>query len=167
MSAPLYELVAAHRELQRLAEEAEIDPQAITDTLEGLEGDIEVKCQSVAMVIRNLEEDAKKIEQAAKLMQQRAQRLEERSAGIKAYLLLNMQATGITKISCPYFTITRRANPPRVDVTNEAMIPDAFRVWPEPPPPSLDKRKILDALKRGDDVPGAVLAQGERLEIKV
>ena len=167
MSAPLYELVAQHQDLARLAEEEELDPQALADTLEGLEGQIELKAQSVAMVVRNLEADAEAIAEAAKQMQLRARRLEERADAIKTYLLTNMQATGITKISCKYFTISLRKNPPRVDISDEAAIPDRFRVWPDPPPPAIDRKALLEALKKGEAVPGAGIAQSERVEIRV
>jgi hypothetical protein len=113
-----------------------------------------------------LESDADAIRAAAKAMQERAKRLDNRASGIKAYLRIHMSAIGITKISCPYFVISLRKNPPRVEIADERVIPDEFRVWPEPPPPSIDKKALLDALKRGQDVPGARIAQDERVEIK-
>lgn len=167
MSAPLYQLVEQHRELQKFADETDIDPQALLDTLEGLQGEIEIKAQSVAAFIRNIEADGEAIAEAAKQMASRAKRLQERADSIRTYLLMNMQATGITKISCPFFTITLRKNPQRVDIYEEAAIPDRFRVWPEPPPPSIDKKALLDALKAGESVPGAGIAQSERVEIRV
>jgi len=166
MSAPLYQLVEQHRGLARLCDETDVDSQALADTLEGLHGDIEIKAESTAMVIRNIEADADAIDDAAKQMQARARRLRDRADAIKTYLLVNMQATGITKISCKYFTISLRKNPPRVDVSDEAAVPDRFRVWAAPPPPSLDRKAILDALKSGQAVPGASLAQSERVEIR-
>ena len=166
MSAPLYELVTQHRQLQQLAEDGDVDPQALIDTLEGLTGEIELKAQSVAAVIRNLEAEAEAVTAAAKAMTARAKRVQERAEGIRTYLLTNMQATGITRISCPWFVISLRKNPPRVDVSDEASIPDKFRVWPEVPAPMLDRRALLEALKAGDDVPGAALGQSERVEIR-
>jgi hypothetical protein len=166
MTAPLYQIAAQHRGLQRLAEEADVDGTAIADTLEGLVGDFEERANAVAMVIGNLEASAEAISDAAKQMQARAKRLTERSAAIKAYLKIHMQATGITKISCPYFVITLRKNPPRVEISDEGTIPDEFRIWPEPPPPTIDRKALLDALKKGREIPGAQIAQDERIEIK-
>lgn len=167
MSAPLYQLVEQHRDLMQFADETDVDPQALLDTLEGLTGEIEIKAQSVAAFIRNIEADSEAISQAAKLMRARAERLQERAESIRTYLLTNMQATGITKISCPFFTITLRKNPQRVDIYDEKAIPDRFRVWPEPPPPSIDKKALLDAMKAGEQVPGAGIAQSERVDIRV
>lgn len=79
----LYELVAQHRQLQALAEESELDPQMLLDTLEGLQGDIEAKSRSVAMVIRNLESFADQVDEAAAQMSMRAKKVRERAAGIR------------------------------------------------------------------------------------
>jgi len=166
MSAPLYKLVEQHRELERFADETDVDPEVLRDTLDGLKGDIELKAQSVAAFIRNIEADADAIAAASKAMAQRAARLQERADAIRQYLLVNMQATGITKISCPYFTISLRKNPPSLVVENEAAVPDQFRVWPEPPPPSLDKRKIIATIQSGQPVPGCSVTQNERVEIR-
>jgi hypothetical protein len=37
---------------------------------------------------------------------------------------------------------------------------------PEPPPAAPDKKAIAEAIKEGREVPGAMLAQGTRLDIK-
>jgi hypothetical protein len=102
MSLKLYDLVAQHRELQQVAEDSEADPQAVLDTIEGLSGEIELKSQSVAMVILNIESVAEAIDEAAKAMRARAAALRNRADGIRLYLQLNMQAAGITRIECPY-----------------------------------------------------------------
>jgi len=166
MSAPLYEIAAQHRELALLAEEVELDPQTLADTLDALAGDFEVKAKSVAMFIENLEADADAIENAAKAMQARAKRFRHRAEAVRTYLKINMEACGFTKISCPYFVITLRKNPPRVDVYDEPSVPDTYRVWPEPPPPTLDKRALLEVLKAGERVPGVRLAQDNHVVIK-
>lgn len=162
----LYELVAQHRQLQALAEESDLDPQMLLDTLEGLQGDIEAKSRSVAMVILNLDSFADQVDEAAAAMAQRAKRIRERAAGIKTYLKTSMQATGITKIQCTEFTIALRKNPARADIVNEEAIPDEFREWPEPPPPRVNRKAVVDALKAGREVPGAQLAQDERVDIR-
>lgn len=162
----LYELVAQHRQLQALAEESELDPQMLLDTLEGLQGDIEAKSRSVAMVIRNLESFADQVDEAAAQMSMRAKKVRERAAGIRTYLKTSMQVTGITKISCAEFTIALRKNPARADIIDEAAIPDAYREWPEPPPPRINRKAVLDALKAGTPVPGAQMAQDERVDIR-
>lgn len=53
-----------------------------------------------------------------------------------------------------------------VDVFEPALLPAQFMRQPEPPLPAPDKTAIKDALKAGQDVPGARLATTNRLEIK-
>ena len=162
----LYEIALQHRDLTQLATEEDVDPQTLADTLEGLTGDFQDKAKSVAMFIGNLEADAEAITAAAKAMTARAKRLQNRAEAVRTYLRVNMEACNFTKISCPWFTVSLRKNPPRVDVYDEPTVPDTYRVWPEPPPPVLDKRALLDALKAGEDVPGVRLAQDNRVEIR-
>lgn len=162
----LYEIVRHRAEFERLAESGELDPQLILDTLESLDGELNDKAVSVAQFSRNIEATAAAVREAGKAMLERAARLEKRAESIRNYLLLQMEFAQVSKIECPWFVISIRKNPPAVVIDDEAQIPDAYKVVPEPPPPRPDKAKIKDALRAGDDVPGARLVQGERLEIK-
>jgi hypothetical protein len=162
---PLYQLVQQHRELARLDPE-EIDEQTLLDTLEGLEGEITVKAQSCAATVRNMEVFAETIDAAAKQMKERADRLRRKSEWLRAYLLNNMQAAGISKITAPEFTVSIRKNPPAVIVDENVKLPDEYMVTPPAPPPKPDKQKISAALKAGKTIDGCALVQGERLEIR-
>lgn len=162
----LYELSNEYLAIQNKLIEADYDEQTIADTLEGMSGELEVKAQNVAFFIRNLESTADQIKQAEKQMADRRKALENKAATIKEYLKINMQKTGINKIECPYFAITLKKNPPAVNIFNESIIPNEYLVQALPPPPSIDKKAIAEALKLGNQVAGAELTQGERVEIK-
>jgi len=163
----LYQLSEQYRELESIADTDDLPAEVIADTLEALQGDIELKATNVAMFIRNVESGAEAIEEAAKAMMARAARLRKRAEGVRSYLLFNMQATGITKIECPEFKIAVRNNPEAVRIVEGAQIPDEFMVIPEPPPPRPDKTKIKAALKAGAHIDGCYLEAGQRLEIRV
>lgn len=162
---PLHQLVTQHHALQQLDLE-EIDEQTLLDTLEGLEGEIQIKAQSCAATVRNMEVFADAIDAAAEQMKKRADRLRGKSGWLRAYLLNNMQAAGISKISAPEFTVSVRKNPPSVLVNESTKLPDEYMVFPPPPPPRPDKKKIAEALKAGQVIDGCELVQGERVEIK-
>jgi hypothetical protein len=166
-SLKLYEIANQFRELESLADSGDLPPEVIRDTLEGLQGDMQQKGVAVAQFIRNLDVNADVIDEAAKAMQQRANRLRKRAESVKAYLLFNMQATGITKIEAPEFVIALRNNPEAVEIAEGAQIPDELMVRPEPPPPRPDKVKIKAALKAGQNVDGCRLVAGQRVEIRV
>ncbi|MBW7657724.1 siphovirus Gp157 family protein [Tepidimonas charontis] len=162
----LYELAADYRQaLEKLAE-LDLPDEVVQDTLEGLKGEIEVKAANVAAFVRNLEATAAAIRQAEESMAARRKALEARAERIRSYLLANLQACGITKIECPWFVVAIRKNPPSAEIVDEALLPERFLVAPPPPPPRPDKRAILEALKAGEEVPGARLTQGVRVEIR-
>lgn len=163
---PLYEIVKYKEELEALAESDDIPAETIANTLEAIEGELEEKAVNVAAFTRNLDASAKAIREAAAGMLERAERLERRAESIRAYLLFNMQAAGISKIECPFFKIAVRKNPPAVMIDNSEILPERFLVQPPTPPPRPDKIAIRDALKAGEPVPGAHLMQTERVEIK-
>lgn len=166
----LYELVSQHRALEALESSDDLPPDVIRDTLEGLEGELRDKAVSVAHFCRNLESTADAIDEAAATMLARGTRLRARAQSLQQYLLLNMQAAGITKIDSPYFTLAIKKNPPSVVIDSENLIPAQYMRTPEPPPPpkaAPDKVAIAAAIKAGKEVPGAHSSQGERLEIKL
>jgi len=160
----LYQLTAQYREAADKLAELDLDEDTIRDTLESLQGDLQDKAVNVAMAIRNMESDAAAIKEAETQMAQRRKALEARAERVKQYLLDNMTAAGITKIECPYFRLTVRNNPPSVDVYELGIVPAQYMA--PPPPPSIDKHAIGEALKAGVDVPGCQLHRGKRLEIK-
>lgn len=162
----LYEIADQFKGLTLLADHEDLPPEVIRDTLEGLTGDMEVKSTNVAKFILGLEAEADMIEEAAKAMKERAARRRKRAESIRAYLLFNLQACGISKVSCPEFTLSVRRNPPAVEIDDPELVPQEFMAIPEPPPPHPDKAKIKAALKEGKTVAGCRLREGDRLEVR-
>jgi soluble cytochrome b562 len=162
----LYTLAGEYRAACEALAELDIDPQTLSDTLESLSGDLETKAVNVAKFARNLEAMAAQIKDAEKAMEERRKALEKRAAGMRSYLLHCMLSTEINKIECPYFALTIKKNPPSVVIEDEAQIPARFMRQPEPPPPAVDKKAIAEALKAGENVPGARMGAGFRLDIK-
>ncbi len=162
----LYEIAAEYRAAAEKLAELDLDAQTITDTLEGLSGDVETKAQNVAFFVRNLEATAAAIKQAEADMAARRKAMENRADGLKRYIFESMTVAGIEKIECPHFRLAIKNNPAAVDVFEPGLVPASFMRTPEPPPPALDKTAIKEALKAGQDVPGARLTSGQRLEIK-
>lgn len=160
--------VIADEYMQAVAKLADLDlpPEVVADTLEGLSGNLEVKATNVAMFVRNLESMAEQIKAAEGAMAARRKAIEARAERVRDYLLTNMQRTGISKIECPYFKLAVRENPPSVVIDDPSAIPAEFMRQPEPPPPSPDKTAIKAAITAGNDVAGARLVRGQRLEIK-
>jgi hypothetical protein len=162
----LYNLAAEYRAAADKLADLELDPQTVSDTLEGMAGELEAKGVAVVMAARSMEALAASIKQAEQEMADRRKRLEKRAEWLREYVRGAMEHTGLKRIECPHFVISLRANPEAVDVFDAAQVPAAFMKTPEPPPAAPDKTAIKQALKDGVDVPGARLVRGQRLEVR-
>ena len=144
--------------------EADLPIEAINDTLEGLSGELEDKAVNVAKFLRNMEATAEAIKAAEEAMAKRRKALESRAKWLKDYLKGSMEYTGISKIECPFFKLTIQKNPEAVNILDEGAIPAQFKeqviTW------KLHKTAIKDAIKKGEEIPGAELTAGTRLVIK-
>jgi hypothetical protein len=162
----LYHIAAEYRAMVDRLMDAQDDQVAIADTIEAESYPLEVKAQNVAYAVKNLEATAEAIKAAEKEMAERRKRIENRAAHVREYLKTCMEIAGVKKIDCPHFALAIKSNPASVDIFEPGLIPAEFMRQPEPPPPSPDKTAIKDALKAGVEVPGAMLAQGTRLDIR-
>lgn len=162
----LYQI--ADQYLDDLAKLSDLDlpPEAVADTLEGLQGALEVKATNVAMYARNLEAAAEQIKAAEVAMAARRKAIESRADHLRTYLRDNMMRTGISKIECPYFKLSLKKNPAAVVIDDEGKIPRELYIYPEAPPPYPDKKAIKAAIEAGQHLDGAHLEQAMRLEIK-
>lgn len=165
-SLALYTLADEYLQAAERLADLDLDEQTVADTLEGLQGAVEVKATNVGMFIRNLEAGADAIRQAEAHMAARRKAMENRAARIKSYLLLNMTRTGINKIESPHLNIVVKDNPPAVVIDSLQAVPDDYMRHPEPPPAAPDKKLIAQAIKDGFEVPGCHLERTKRVDIK-
>jgi Siphovirus Gp157 len=161
----LFEITDQYRALLALEDSADIPPEVIADTLEGLEGDFANKAEAVAKFILSLEATAESVADAADKMAARSKRLVKRAESIRQYLLLQFQAVDFKKIETNEIVISRRKNPPALYVSDETRVPDVFWFQPEPPPKRIDKDAIKEAIKNGAAVEGCYVESAERIHI--
>ena len=169
MTTPsLFTLTNQYLQLANTLSDSDFDLTTIADTIEasGLPDDIAVKAQNLEYVARSAETYLPAIDaEIARLTALKAHRVKV-AAGLREYLMDNMQRMQIERIECPMFAISIRSNPPSVDVFDSLQVPEALMVTPEPPPSRPDKKAIGALLKAGHEIPGARLTQGQRLVIK-
>ena len=162
----LYELTEDYMNLLELAEDPDIDEQAFTDTLEGIDGALEDKAEGYAKVIRTLEGDAAACDAESKRLRNKKQTIENNIKRMKAALQYAMQATGKTKFKTALFSFGIQKNPAAVVIDEGYIenIPDRLLI---PQDPQIDKKAIKEALKAGEDLEGiAHLEQTESLRIR-
>ena len=159
MSA-LYEITGQFRELAALADGADEDLAiAVRDTMGAIEAEFNDKAVAVSHVILNLDADVAALDMEIDRLTERKRLITNRQKQIKDYLRENMEATGISKISCPLFTITCAKGRETVVVDSEDGIPDELMsVKTEVRP---DKTAIAARLKAGKEIPGCRLERGQ------
>jgi hypothetical protein len=162
----LYIIANEHRAMVERLMNGQEDPRAIADTIEAESHPLEVKAQNVAFAIRNLEATAAAIRQAEQEMAARRKKIENRAQQVRDYLQTCMEIANVSRIECPHFALAIKNNPPSVEVFEPDLVPAEYRKTPEPAAPVIDKTAIREAIKANKKVPGVMLVQGSRLEIK-
>lgn len=156
----LHEIAKEYREVAALADsDDEGMAQAVIDTLEAVGGAFEEKAQTLVRITLNRQADIDALDNEIKRLQARKQTILNAEASFKEYLRTNMEATGISKISCPLFTITLAKGREVAVIDDADQLPDELmRVKTDISP---DKLAIAAKLKAGEEVPGARLECGQ------
>nr|BFD43212.1 siphovirus Gp157 family protein [Pseudomonas sp. FFPRI_1] len=165
----LYALTGQIAELAALADtDDEGLRQAIQDTMDSIQGEFEVKAESVVMLCRNIQGDIDAIDKEVDRLNE-LKRIRKNTVGkLDEYLRRNMEAANIKSIKRPLFTITLALAPEKVIVDKENDIPydflDTKTVF------SPDKRAIAVKLKEIREHNAAVrkrMAAGEDAEAEL
>ena len=139
----LYELKGQYLELLSMMEEG-ADEETIKDTLEGIEGEIEVKADNYARIIRQLESDANGLKTEIERMTDRKRALENHVSYLKNNLQDAMILTGKEKFKTELFSFGIQNNVPSVVIDDPTSIPSEFLI---PQEPKVDKKSMKDFLK--------------------
>jgi hypothetical protein len=158
----LFEMTEQYQRLLSMIDD-ECDMQAIQDTLEGIEGMIADKAESIAKLIKSIEADEQAIKAEEERLYARRKALENRRLSVKDYLENQLIEANIDKVKGTMFTVSIQNNPPSVNIQDDATVPDKYYV---PQPPKLDKRALLDDLKAGAEYEGISLQQTKGVRIR-
>lgn len=162
----LYEIVGDYMKLLELAEDPEVDAELIQDTMEAIEGELEVKAENTAKIIRQLEADAKALKEEEERFKKRRQTAENNAARLKKLLETSMKATGKTKFETELFKFRIQKNAPSVVYAADMdvnKVPAEFLRFLDP---EIDKTAVKDALKNGAELTFAHLEQTETIRIQ-
>lgn len=160
----LYEISAAYQFL--LSDLYNEDTGEINESvlikLNDISDTAENKCINVVKVFKEFEKEHKAIQDERKKMEKREKAFKSEIDSLKEYLLTNMELCEINKIECPQFVISLQKNPPSVNYYNKDEIPDEYKTISV----DYDTQRISEDLKKGIDVPGARLIQGNSVRIR-
>ena len=159
----LFELTSEYLAVLEMAEDPSADPQAVADTIEAIEADIEDKADNYARIITQLNGDADALDSEIKRLTERKKALTGNADRLKRSLEDAMKATGKVKFKTKLHSFGIQKNPPRCVIDSVADVPREFLLMQEP---KVDTAGILKALKAGAVYGFAHMEQGESLRIR-
>ena len=159
----MYELTADYLAVLAMATDGETPPDAIADTLEAIGGEIEIKAESSAVIMQELNAESDKIDAEIKRLTARKKSLETNADAIKQRVFDAMKATGKEKFKTTLFSFSIKKNPPKLVIDDETKIPKKYFI---PQPAKIDNAAIKAELTAGKKLKYAHIEQGESLTIK-
>jgi len=163
MKLKLWELSKQYRELLESIDDIS-DSEAIQDTLESVEGTLQVKAQNTIAYTEELQMVVDRAKDIVKQKKELIKVIQNKIDSIKNYVKVNMEINYINEIITDDFILKLKDNPPKVIILDESVIP--AKHVKEKTTYSIDKKSISASLKSGQRVNGAELQQTKRLEIK-
>ena len=159
----MYELTADYMTVLSMATDGETPPEAIADTLEAIGGEIEIKAESSAVIMQELNAEADKLDAEIKRLTARKNALETNSDAIKDRIYNTMKSTKKEKFKTTLFSFSIKKNPPKLVIDDETKIPKKYLI---PQPAKIDNAAIKAELTAGKKCKYAHIEQGESLTIK-
>ena len=159
----LFEIVGMHQDLYQLAIDEEIDTQVFEDTLEGLKGELEIKTSGYINVIQQLDMEAKKADELMHQFELKRDLRKDRINRLKSMLLDAMIKTDNLTLDTGEYTVKVVNNGGVEPMIIDGEVPESMcKVILEP-----DKKRIREAIEKGEDVPYAhLMPRGKHLSIK-
>jgi hypothetical protein len=164
MSVALYELTNNYTVLLSMIQDSDVPSKAMLDTLDSIQDALNVKVEGIGKMLRMLDADVEILKAEEKRLADRRKAIENKQKQIKEYVRYQLEAAGFTEIKSPLITVKVQTNPPAVEITNRDAIPRRFIKTTIVE--DVDKNAIKEAIKDGQEVPGAILLQGKSLRIK-
>ena len=158
----LYELNQAWQELANMLYQDDVDEQAILDTLESIEGEIEDKADNYAYIIAEILNDANACKAEKDRLEKRQKSLENKGKNLKKNLTEIMRNTGKTNFKTQLHTFRIQKNGGKRALTIDGEVPKEYTKTIT----ENDTDKIRQALEDGKKLPFAHLEpQSESLRI--
>lgn len=135
----------------------------IMDSLEGIDGEIEYKAEQYAIVLDEIKARIAGFDEVMNRLAQRKKAMNSIADRMKATLTNAMIVTGKMKFKQGVYSFNVQKNPESVLVEDEWAVPMTYKVEQAP---KVDKKKIKEAIKAGETVPGCKLIQTQGVRIR-
>ena len=157
----LYDLTQDYQDLLLLAEDPGIDQEVLKDTMESIQGELEVKADSYVCVIKELDAEADKLKKEIDRLTVRMKKCTESVKHMKESLMESMKSIDKKKLATEHFNLSIVKNGGVQPMKIDGDVPQEFcRLEP-------DNDKIRRALLLGEQLDFARLEErGTHLTIK-
>lgn len=163
--ASLYNMTAEWENVFNMLLDPEIPEDAVFDTIEMIEADMDTKADSYAKIIKLMEGDEEIIDGEIRRLKDRKTAITNRKNALKSNLENMMRTTGRTKFKTALFSFGIQKNGGLAPLIMLAPTNEIPAEWLKPGEP--DTAKIREALERGKGCPFATLGErGESLRIR-
>lgn len=144
---------------------------ALLDTLDAVDGEMEDKLANCGAFIKQLSAEADALDAEIKSLRQRSAAKKREIDSFKAYMMSCMESADVKKVDKPLAKLTIRQNAESVEVADEKN----FIEWAQSHDrddllrysmPDVNKTAVKDAIRSGADIPGAQLVRTKSLIIK-
>lgn len=164
----LYEINQKYLEILDAIENEEIPVDCIKDTLDSIEGDFELKIDSIVSYIKNLKIEKEAIKDEIKTLQARVKSKENKIDGLTEYVKTSMEIFDKKKIETSRNVISLRKTPEKLVIKNEELAKEKLTkieggVIIET---RINKQLLKEKLKEGEKFEFAELKAGKTLTIK-
>lgn len=167
--ATLYELT---EELTRLLEDirnGEIPEEAIEDTLEGLGGEFEEKCDDIASAIKNIRAEAALIKAEEDNLAKRREKKEKLAERLTSYL-----SSALIKVECKKLESARNSISFRASTVAKVLDKEAYIRWAEINAPTtlkkvVEVKPLLEEIKlkaKTSELPYVEIQTRQNIQIK-
>lgn len=157
----LHELSSAY---QAVLNSEDLEPEVMTDTLDSIKEPLKDKADSIAWMIERLTSNAEVLKDKAKSFKEEATHEENKAKWLKQYLTDCLDNADIKKLQTENHILSVRNYKASTVVDDEGALPADYLVTKTVSRP--DKRRLYEALKAGEQVPGAHLEDNRRTVIK-
>ena len=166
----LYELLTDYKNFLSAVDNGDIPEDAIVDTLEAIEANIEDKIDNTACVIKALEAEEAAIKVEEERLAARRKAKGNTKEKVKAYLSDMLTTMGKTEFESPRNKITFRKTPGKVVFDDE----NAFIEWAVKnndsllnySKPSVNKTAVKAAIESGEEINGAKIVVSQNMQLK-
>ena len=148
-----------------LIQEADKLTPEMEEQLDMVAGALPVKVGTILEWVGRMEAEAAYYDSEAKRIAAKAAARKKKTDRLKEYVKACMVSANIDNVEAGTRTVKLQANPPAVNITDEALIPPRFFVV-VPQSLKLDKALIKEAIKVGEEVPGVELTREISLRIR-